>query len=128
MPSLMERLDEARRIRADIADAHAAYLAALAELRRTSFLHEATHVGEPFPDFLLPNAEGRLVSRDDLLERGPLVATFFRGTWCPVLCHSAHGSRGSTARDRGTWCGPRGDHARDRRPGRGGQGTAWCPL
>src|SRR5216684_4046815 len=31
----------------------------------------------------LPNAEGRLVASDELLERGPLVICFYRGDWCP---------------------------------------------
>lgn len=34
------------------------------------------------PEFLLPNAEGRLVDSADLLAAGPLVVTFFRGAWC----------------------------------------------
>lgn len=83
MPRLIERLDELRKQRSKITDAHAAYLAMIAELRRTPFLKHALRLGDIFPDFLLPNAEGRLVSRDDLLAQGPLVVTFFRGTWCP---------------------------------------------
>jgi peroxiredoxin len=43
----------------------------------------APAVGEPMPDFLLPDQEGRLVSRDELLEKGPLVLAFHRGHWCP---------------------------------------------
>lgn len=35
------------------------------------------------PDFLLPSAEGRLVGSAELLAKGPLVVTFFRGGWCP---------------------------------------------
>jgi len=35
------------------------------------------------PGFLLPNAEGSLVSSAELLAKGPLVVTFFRGGWCP---------------------------------------------
>lgn len=35
------------------------------------------------PGFLLPAAEGRLVDSAELLEKGPLVVTFFRGGWCP---------------------------------------------
>ena len=128
MPSLMERLDEARRIRADIADAHAAYLAALAELRRTSFLHEATHVGEPFPDFLLPNAEGRLVSRDDLLERGPLVATFFRGTWCPYCAIQLTALEEALPAIAALGAGLAAITPETGGLGRGGQGTAWCAL
>ena len=83
MPRLIERLDELRNQRSNIADVHAAYLAMVAELRRTPFLDHALRVGDAFPDFLLPNAEGRLAARDDLLRQGALVVTFFRGTWCP---------------------------------------------
>ena len=35
------------------------------------------------PGFLLPSAEGRLVDSGELLAKGPLVVTFFRGGWCP---------------------------------------------
>src|SRR5260370_33131137 len=35
------------------------------------------------PDFDLPNVEGRFVASPALLERGPLVVSFFRGGWCP---------------------------------------------
>jgi peroxiredoxin len=83
MPNLMDRLDALRAQATNVADVHDAYHAMLAELRRTPFLDQAVRVGDAFPDFLLPNAEGRLVARDDLLRRGPVVVTFFRGTWCP---------------------------------------------
>ena len=83
MTTQKERLEAAHAARVGIADVEAAYKAMLAELRRTPFLDHALAVGDAFPDFLLPNAEGRLVARDDLLARGPFVATFFRGTWCP---------------------------------------------
>lgn len=46
----------------------------------------AAHIlasGAVIPGFLLPNAEGRLLSSDELLEHGPLVVTFIRGDWCP---------------------------------------------
>ena len=80
---LAPRLDAERERRMAVAEVHAAYVAALAELRRTDFLAHTLRAGQPFPDFLLPDAEGRLVSRDDLLAHGPFVAAFFRGTWCP---------------------------------------------
>lgn len=65
------------------AEVHDAYEAAISELRRTGFVRHALRVGQAFPDFMLPNAEGRLVARDDLLALGPLVVVFFRGDWCP---------------------------------------------
>ncbi|AEV33116.1 Peroxiredoxin [Owenweeksia hongkongensis DSM 17368] len=43
----------------------------------------AIKVGEKAPDFELPNAKGENVSMEALLEKGPLVITFYRGSWCP---------------------------------------------
>ena len=43
----------------------------------------AIQPGDRAPDFLLPSAEGRLVASAELLARGPLIVTFFRGDWCP---------------------------------------------
>lgn len=43
----------------------------------------APMVGEEMPDFCLPDHEGRLVTLDSLLERGPTVLAFHRGHWCP---------------------------------------------
>ncbi len=83
MVSLMERLDAETARRGATAEMQAAYEAMLADLRRTNFLDHALRAGQPFPDFLLPDAEGRLVAREDLLARGPFVASFFRGGWCP---------------------------------------------
>lgn len=55
----------------------------VARLYQAEVAARALKVGEKVPDFLLPNAEGRLVSMDDLLAHGPVVLTFFRGAWCP---------------------------------------------
>jgi peroxiredoxin len=43
----------------------------------------ALRVGDPAPDFLLPDHRGRLVSSENLLSKGPLVVRFLRGSWCP---------------------------------------------
>lgn len=42
---------------------------------------QALGAGDKAPAFRLPNATGELVSSDELLARGPLVVTFFRGHW-----------------------------------------------
>ena len=55
----------------------------MAQLNRTGFLEGVLSVGQVFPDFMLPNAEGRLVSLAAVLARGPVVISFFRGEWCP---------------------------------------------
>jgi peroxiredoxin len=44
---------------------------------------EAPRPGEPMPEFMLPDQQGRLVSLSDLIARGPVVVAFHRGHWCP---------------------------------------------
>lgn len=41
-------------------------------------------VGEPAPDFTLPDAHGRPVRLHDRLRAGPVVLSFYRGDWCPI--------------------------------------------
>ena len=41
------------------------------------------HAGDRAPAFTLPDPDGKLVSSRDLLAKGPLVLTFYRGVWCP---------------------------------------------
>ena len=43
----------------------------------------ALKLSQKAPRFKLPNGEGKLVSLDDLLTKGPLILTFYRGSWCP---------------------------------------------
>jgi peroxiredoxin len=65
-PAIQARLD---RVIAGLADA--------------DLLADSLSVGDMAPDFALSNVAGERVSLGDLLERGPVVLTFFRGTWCP---------------------------------------------
>ena len=39
--------------------------------------------GDAAPEFLLRDPDGKPVSSRDLLARGPLVVSFYRGVWCP---------------------------------------------
>ncbi len=80
---LEERLDAKRRALAGHAKMAAALRAVIDDILRTGALASALGVGEGFPDFLLPDTDGRLVSREALLARGPLVLAFLRGGWCP---------------------------------------------
>ncbi|PWV95524.1 peroxiredoxin [Hoeflea marina] len=43
----------------------------------------ALKAGDTAPDFSLEDADGNSVDSRALLARGPLVATFYRGVWCP---------------------------------------------
>ena len=44
---------------------------------------DAIKIGEKAPNFELPNPEGKKISLNNLLEKGPVVVTFYRGDWCP---------------------------------------------
>lgn len=43
----------------------------------------ALKAGDTAPEFTLRDTDGSIVSSRALLARGPLVATFYRGIWCP---------------------------------------------
>jgi len=55
----------------------------IAELRSSGMLERAVKVGDDAPPFALPNTRGERVASQELLARGPLVVSFFRGKWCP---------------------------------------------
>ena len=37
--------------------------------------------GDTIPSFTLPDVSGKLVSSEDILARGPMVLSFYRGAW-----------------------------------------------
>lgn len=43
----------------------------------------ALKAGARAPSFSLPDAKGKVANSADLLRRGPLAVTFYRGVWCP---------------------------------------------
>ena len=51
------------------------------DLRRSGILDRIVPVGGQMPAFELANHDGRRVSSDELLAAGPLVVSFFRGSW-----------------------------------------------
>lgn len=54
---------------------------ALEDQRKSGALDRVVKVGQRAPDFTLPNAAGKSVALADLLGRGPVVLSFFRGRW-----------------------------------------------
>ncbi|WP_417860461.1 peroxiredoxin-like family protein [Winogradskyella sediminis] len=44
---------------------------------------KAIKIGENAPHFNLPDANGDIISLSTLLHKGPVVVTFYRGSWCP---------------------------------------------
>ena len=51
------------------------------ELRASGIMDRVIKPGGKLPGFALPNAYGQEVRSADLLAKGPLVLTFFRGSW-----------------------------------------------
>jgi peroxiredoxin len=58
-------------------------LRATAELKASGLAERALEVGAVAPAFQLKDADGATVSSAELLTRGPLVISFYRGVWCP---------------------------------------------
>ncbi len=54
---------------------------AVGDLRRSGILAGVPKVGEPAPDFILPDTQGQPVDSRELRRRGPLVVSFYRGKW-----------------------------------------------
>lgn len=53
------------------------------DLAGTGIVENIVGVGEKFPEITLPNATGKQVNIQELLEKGPVVISFYRGGWCP---------------------------------------------
>ncbi len=56
---------------------------ATASLQASGAAARARQVGARAPDFMLADADGNVVSSAELRSRGPLIVSFYRGTWCP---------------------------------------------
>lgn len=80
--SLTARLAATRQKFLSHPDGQQAYSEILSVLSH-EFQGEIRGIGERFPDFILPDSDGRLATLRQFLADGPLVLTFFRGSWCP---------------------------------------------
>ena len=43
---------------------------------------DAIKIEEKAPNFELPNAQGKSISLSNILDNGPVIITFYRGSWC----------------------------------------------
>ena len=83
MSTLQERLD---RIKAGFVEqapesALAIMHAATEGIRASGIMDRIPTVGDPLPAFALSDTDGQTVNSTDLLARGPLVITHYRGDW-----------------------------------------------
>ena len=51
------------------------------DLLNSGIMEKILKAGEKAPEFTLPNQQGQMVSSSDLLGKGPLVLSFYRGVW-----------------------------------------------
>jgi len=52
-------------------------------LLNSNITDHAKMVGDTAPEFCLPNVRGGTTTLSELLARGPVVLSFYRGGWCP---------------------------------------------
>ena len=81
--SLQQQLDEVRAKSGERipADKRAIMEQATEELRQSGLANRSLDIGDTMPAFELSNATGATVRSADLLARGPLVVSFYRGGW-----------------------------------------------
>src|SRR5438552_17089270 len=65
-------------------------------LREAGVPEGALKANEPAPDFLLPEATGKLVSSLELRQTAPLIVTFVYGTWSPLCAAGLRALHGAT--------------------------------
>jgi len=85
MPDFAEKLayERARMARLLRPEAAESIDREIAALRSSDALGNIRQVGERAPSFDLIDVVGRQAHSEELLRQGPLVVSFFRGTWCP---------------------------------------------
>lgn len=61
----------------------AAYNKGVETVAQSGMLKRALKAGDTAPDFTLKNATGKKVTLSELLTDGPVIMTWYRGSWCP---------------------------------------------
>jgi peroxiredoxin len=69
-------------------------------LRKAGVPDGALKANEPAPDFLLPEANGKLVSSLELRQTAPLIVTFVYGIWSPLCAAGLRALHGASFRIR----------------------------
>ena len=83
--SLSEQLSKMREQSASRipSDVLATVRQAVQDLSASGIAQRSVAEGAQAPAFSLPNAKGETVALADLLAKGPVVVSFYRGGWCP---------------------------------------------
>lgn len=84
MSTLQESLKETHaQITANMPEKAAIFDSTTDELVDSGIANSALKVGQKAPEFSLPNQVGESVVLSELLKEGPVVISFYRGSWCP---------------------------------------------
>lgn len=51
------------------------------QLKRDDYISHALGFGKVAPQFSLPDQQGAIYRSGELLSKGPLILTFYRGSW-----------------------------------------------
>jgi hypothetical protein len=80
---LQDKLDEYKKRFLEKAppEAVAVIQGATEDLKNSGILDKVLKVGEPAPEFSLPDENGNLLELKGLLAQGPVVISFYRGQW-----------------------------------------------
>ena len=70
---------------------------AISEVADSGILDRAINLGDKAPDFTLPDALGNSVSLYEQLAKGPVILTWYRGSWCPYCNIQLHDYQKSLA-------------------------------
>ena len=81
--ALQEKLDAMREMSKTRIppEARAVMERSVADLRASGIMSRVAKVGQTAPDFTLLNAGGQPVGLKELVARGPVVLSFYRGRW-----------------------------------------------
>lgn len=91
-PSLKAQLDarKAKFVATATAEKRAAVDSAITDLTTSGILERAIKQGDRAPNFSLPDATGDTVTLYEQLEKGPVILTWYRGSWCPYCNLQLH--------------------------------------
>lgn len=80
---LQDKLDEYKKSFLEKAPSEAVAIMqkATKDLTNSGIMDKVLKVGEPAPDFSLPDVNGNLVELKGLLAKGPVVISVYRGQW-----------------------------------------------
>ena len=81
--SLKEKMEilKANTVKQAPAEALEVMRRAIETLKNSGIMDRVLKTGDKIPPFELKNAEGIMVNSADILKKGPMVLTFYRGAW-----------------------------------------------